>query len=118
MHGGLSPELTSMDQISNISRPCDVPDTGLLCDLLWSDPDPSLLVSTCSVGLVLVSGMFHAITWNALCCVALFLYICIHLFISHDANMTTILFILFRFEFERDTMQMTEVFHSHSDKIL
>lgn len=43
MHGGLSPELTSMDQISNISRPCDVPDTGLLCDLLWSDPDPSLL---------------------------------------------------------------------------
>lgn len=41
MHGGLSPELTSMDQIRQIARPTDVPDTGLLCDLLWSDPDPN-----------------------------------------------------------------------------
>ncbi|UKK02137.1 serine/threonine protein phosphatase 1, PP1-gamma catalytic subunit [Theileria orientalis] len=41
MHGGLSPELTTMDQIRQISRPTDVPDTGLLCDLLWSDPDPN-----------------------------------------------------------------------------
>jgi serine/threonine-protein phosphatase PP1 catalytic subunit len=44
MHGGLSPELSQMDQIANISRPCDVPDTGLLCDILWSDPDPSITV--------------------------------------------------------------------------
>lgn len=28
-----------MDQIRNIMRPTDVPDTGLLCDLLWADPD-------------------------------------------------------------------------------
>lgn len=41
MHGGLSPELQKLDQIQNINRPCDVPDTGLLCDLLWSDPDAS-----------------------------------------------------------------------------
>jgi diadenosine tetraphosphatase ApaH/serine/threonine PP2A family protein phosphatase len=39
MHGGLSPQLSNVDQIQNISRPCEVPDTGLLCDLLWSDPD-------------------------------------------------------------------------------
>ncbi|KVI11940.1 Metallophosphoesterase domain-containing protein [Cynara cardunculus var. scolymus] len=38
MHGGLSPDLTSLDQIRNLSRPTDVPDSGLLCDLLWSDP--------------------------------------------------------------------------------
>ena len=45
MHGGLSPELSQMEQIANIARPCDVPDTGLLCDILWADPDPSISVS-------------------------------------------------------------------------
>jgi len=39
MHGGLSPELTNMDLVRRIQRPTDVPDHGLLCDLLWSDPD-------------------------------------------------------------------------------
>ncbi|XP_076937690.1 serine/threonine-protein phosphatase PP1 isozyme 2-like [Bidens hawaiensis] len=38
MHGGLSPDLTNLDQIRNLARPTDVPDSGLLCDLLWSDP--------------------------------------------------------------------------------
>ena len=36
---GLSPDLQSMEQIRRIMRPTDVPDQGLLCDLLWSDPD-------------------------------------------------------------------------------
>ncbi|RZC78017.1 hypothetical protein C5167_002252 [Papaver somniferum] len=39
MHGGLSPEMESMDQIRAIERPVDVPDQGLICDLLWADPD-------------------------------------------------------------------------------
>jgi len=39
MHGGLSPELKSFEQIRRFLRPTDVPDTGLLCDLLWSDPE-------------------------------------------------------------------------------
>ena len=43
MHGGLSPELSSIDLIRSIQRPCDVPDKGLLCDLLWSDPERELL---------------------------------------------------------------------------
>ena len=38
VHGGLSPVLNSMDEIRNIARPTDVPDFGLLNDLLWSDP--------------------------------------------------------------------------------
>lgn len=42
MHGGLSPDLKNLDQIRNISRPVDVPDQGLLCDLLWSDPDKDI----------------------------------------------------------------------------
>mmetsp|Transcript_25119 Transcript_25119/g.48047 ORF Transcript_25119/g.48047 Transcript_25119/m.48047 type:complete len:413 (+) Transcript_25119:131-1369(+) len=39
MHGGLSPEMERLQQIADLHRPCDVPDVGLMCDLLWSDPD-------------------------------------------------------------------------------
>lgn len=42
IHGGLSPELEDLSQIENIKRPTDVPDKGLLADLLWSDPDASV----------------------------------------------------------------------------
>lgn len=38
MHGGISPDLHNLDQIRNLHRPTDVPESGLLCDLLWSDP--------------------------------------------------------------------------------
>jgi serine/threonine-protein phosphatase PP1 catalytic subunit len=42
MHGGLSPSLFDLQQITDIERPCDIPDIGLLCDLLWSDPDSTI----------------------------------------------------------------------------
>ena len=38
VHGGFGPDLQTLDQITNIFRPCDIPEEGLLCDLLWSDP--------------------------------------------------------------------------------
>ncbi|KAJ2040790.1 serine/threonine protein phosphatase Pzh1 [Coemansia sp. S3946] len=38
VHGGLSPDLATMDQVRQLPRPCDVPDHGVLNDLLWSDP--------------------------------------------------------------------------------
>ena len=42
VHGGISPELVSLEQIANIQRPSDVPDRGLLADLLWADPNPEI----------------------------------------------------------------------------
>lgn len=41
-HGGLSPDLTDLEQIKKLERPLDVPDSGLICDLLWSDPDEDI----------------------------------------------------------------------------
>ena len=43
MHGGLSPDLDNLAQIFDIPRPTDVPDEGLLCDLLWADPDADVM---------------------------------------------------------------------------
>jgi len=38
MHGGLAPELSDLAQIRKCHRPMELPDTGLVCDLLWADP--------------------------------------------------------------------------------
>ncbi|KRZ18400.1 Serine/threonine-protein phosphatase PP1-alpha catalytic subunit [Trichinella zimbabwensis] len=42
MHGGLSKDLESFDQIRSIERPVEIPLQGLLADLLWSDPDRNI----------------------------------------------------------------------------
>eukprot|EP01099_Mayorella_cantabrigiensis_P008103 TRINITY_DN7461_c0_g1_i1.p1 TRINITY_DN7461_c0_g1~~TRINITY_DN7461_c0_g1_i1.p1 ORF type:complete len:324 (-),score=64.04 TRINITY_DN7461_c0_g1_i1:622-1551(-) len=39
VHGGLSPVITTLDQIRVLDRFQEVPHEGALCDLLWSDPD-------------------------------------------------------------------------------
>ncbi|KAK2964400.1 putative Serine/threonine-protein phosphatase PP1-gamma catalytic subunit [Blattamonas nauphoetae] len=41
-HGGLSPSLTSLEAIRRIVRPTDIPEQGVLCDLLWADPSPEV----------------------------------------------------------------------------
>lgn len=43
VHGGLSPELKDFQQLRDIVRPMEVPDEGLVCDLLWSDPVRTLV---------------------------------------------------------------------------
>lgn len=35
----LAPTYAFVPQVKRITRPTDVPDTGLICDLLWADPD-------------------------------------------------------------------------------
>merc|ERR1712227_268356 len=42
MHGGLSPEINNMEQVRRLTRPTDVPDGGMICDLLWADPDKDM----------------------------------------------------------------------------
>lgn len=42
MHGGLSPELHNLNQIKSLPRPVEVPEAGLICDLLWSDPSSDI----------------------------------------------------------------------------
>jgi len=39
LHGGLSPSITSLDNIRSIDRVQEVPREGPMSDLLWSDPD-------------------------------------------------------------------------------
>ena len=39
MHGGISKDMQSFEQIEKIQKPTDVPDVGIIADLLWNDPD-------------------------------------------------------------------------------
>lgn len=41
MHGGLSAELRFVKDIPD-TRPCNVPHSGVICDLLWADPEADL----------------------------------------------------------------------------
>jgi serine/threonine-protein phosphatase 4 catalytic subunit len=39
LHGGLSPNINNLDDIKAIDRKQEIPNTGAMCDVMWSDPD-------------------------------------------------------------------------------
>mmetsp|Transcript_13262 Transcript_13262/g.34768 ORF Transcript_13262/g.34768 Transcript_13262/m.34768 type:complete len:307 (-) Transcript_13262:105-1025(-) len=39
VHGGLSPSISTLDQVRVIDRKQEVPHDGAMCDLMWSDPE-------------------------------------------------------------------------------
>jgi serine/threonine-protein phosphatase 4 catalytic subunit len=46
VHGGLSPAINSIDDIRVIDRKQEVPHEGIMCDLMWSDPEGTSLQLT------------------------------------------------------------------------
>uniref|UniRef100_A0A164Y1T4 protein-serine/threonine phosphatase n=1 Tax=Daucus carota subsp. sativus TaxID=79200 RepID=A0A164Y1T4_DAUCS len=42
VHGGLSPSISTLDQIRTIFRKQEVPHDGAMCELLWSDPEDTV----------------------------------------------------------------------------
>lgn len=42
MHGGLGPEFDRLSLLSDIKLPFQIPDSGLICDILWADPSEDI----------------------------------------------------------------------------
>lgn len=63
-----------MEQIRRIMRPTDVPDTGLLCDLLWSDPDKDVQVRFDILKVQNIATTFFQIIFNSHSTIASFFY--------------------------------------------
>lgn len=53
VHGGLSPDIRTLDQIRTVDRRQEIPHEGAFCDLMWSDPEVCRNVMRCFCSWVL-----------------------------------------------------------------
>ena len=69
IHGGLSPELQTLDDIRNINRFREPPTHGLMCDMLWADPLEDFGQEKTNESFVHnhVRGCSYFFTYNAAC---------------------------------------------------
>lgn len=44
VHGGLTPSISTINDVKNIYRLQEIPHDGPMCDLLWSDPEGNKLI--------------------------------------------------------------------------
>ncbi|KAI9334704.1 calcineurin [Obelidium mucronatum] len=70
VHGGLSPDLKTLDDFKMINRFCEPPTSGLMCDLLWSDPTTDYGQEVDSNSAFIrnpVRGCSYSYTYKAVC---------------------------------------------------
>ncbi|POY71124.1 calcineurin family phosphoesterase [Rhodotorula taiwanensis] len=69
IHGGLSPELNTLDDLRSINRFREPPTHGLMCDILWADPLEEFGNEKNSEGFVHnhVRGCSYFFTYTAAC---------------------------------------------------
>ncbi|KAJ3390844.1 3',5'-cyclic-nucleotide phosphodiesterase (PDEase) (3':5'-CNP) [Entophlyctis sp. JEL0112] len=69
IHGGLSPEMNTLEDIRNIDRFCEPATHGLMCDILWSDPVEDFGQERSSEFFMhnSVRGCSYFFTYNAAC---------------------------------------------------
>lgn len=65
VHGGLSPDIKTLDQIRTIERNQEIPHKGAFCDLVWSDPED---VDTWAISPRGAGWLFGSKVTNEVCC--------------------------------------------------
>jgi len=64
VHGGLSPQLDTLDDVRQLDRLHEVPHDGPICDLIWSDPEDRVSwgISPRGAGYIFGEDVTHR--WN------------------------------------------------------